>query len=328
MNRVLITGGAGYIGSVLANACIGRGYKVRVVDTLSFDYKTPLNNLSHPSYEFCRGDICDASIYDRILEEVDFIVHTAAIVGEPASNKYAALTRHVNVDASIKLIEKAKSLKKKFIFFSTCSNYGIADGMADENTPPTPLSLYSETKIDVEKYLLEKCNGLEWVICRLSTAYGASPRMRFDLTVNDFSIQALTGKRLEIFLPYSYRPYAHVYDIAQVVCALIENFNKVKNNVFNVGFEGENYQKIQIADVIKKYIPDLEIKVVESNADMRDYRVDFTKLSKAVSIKKTYSIDDGVRQVITMFNEGLIADYKAPEYYNTSPKLSEVNVVK
>ncbi len=244
--KLLITGGAGYIGSVITNLALQLGYQVKVIDTLWFKKDIPLIHLNNPNYQFIKGDICDKNITKKIIKDIDFIINAAAVVGDPASKKFPNLTYETNYEACINLAELAKKNEVKgFIFFSTCSNYGITNGLANEETELNPLSIYAKAKVKSEEYLMNKINGLNWVICRLSTVYGASPRMRFDLTVNDFTMNAYMKKYLDIFLPYSYRAYIHVYDLAKVIIELIKNFEKIKNNVFNVGFSGENYQKIQ-----------------------------------------------------------------------------------
>jgi nucleoside-diphosphate-sugar epimerase len=279
MFNILITGGAGYMGAVVTNLALNYGYKVKVVDLLWFDKKVPLVNLDNPNYTFVKGDIRDVNLTDKILKGVDFVIHAAAIVGEPASKKFPHLTKDINYNASINLISKASEYGVKgFIFLSTCSNYGITQGVATENTAVKPLSLYASTKVSVEKHLLSEVKNMGWVICRMATLYGYSPRMRFDLTVNDFTMNAFIKKYLDIFLPHTYRPYIHVLDAATVILKIIERFNEVKNNVFNVGFNGENYQKIQIAEIIQQFMPDVHIDIVKKGTYLRDYQVDFSKL--------------------------------------------------
>lgn len=322
MKRVLITGGAGYIGNVLATLLIENGLSVKAVDLLWFDKKIPDINKNNPRYKFIKGDISDNDILDEAIEGVDYVVHTAAVVGDPASKKFPDLTYKTNVQASMGIIKKAEQKKiKGFIFLSTCSNYGITDGAADEDTPLKPLSLYSETKVKIEEFLMSKTKDLDWVICRLSTVYGLSPRMRFDLTVNDFALNAFKKKYLDIFLPYSYRPYIHVYDAAKTISKIIDNFDKVKNNVFNVGFPKENYQKIEIANIVKEYIPGIKIDILKDGADKRDYKVDFSKIEKSLGVNKTYTVRDGIREIIHKLEKGDMRDPYEAKYYNTSPDI-------
>jgi nucleoside-diphosphate-sugar epimerase len=318
--EIMITGGAGYLGSVVTNMALQKKYRVKTIDCLWFDHTVPLMHTHNPDYQFFRYDISDARCFPEYLNGVDYIVHTAAVVGEPASNKYPELTRKVNYEASKQLIDAAQEYGVKgIVFLSTCSNYGVSEGVATEDTPLQPLSLYAETKVNVEKYL-EKQNGTNWVICRLSTIYGSSPRMRFDLTVNDFAANAFMKKYLDVFLPYTYRPYIHVYDVAHVLLEIIENFQNVKNNVFNVGFNGENYQKITIAETIKEFIPDLKIEIVEKGTDLRDYQVDFSKLKKFLNVDITYTVKDGVKEIINLLRNGIIDNPYEEKYYNTNIK--------
>lgn len=324
--KLLITGGAGYIGSVIANLALQYGYQVRVVDTLWFKKDIPLIHLNHPNYKFIRGDICDKNFAKEILKGIDFVINAAAVVGDPASKKYPDLTYKTNYEACINLAELAQEYKVKgFIFFSTCSNYGIATGFAIEETEVKPLSLYAETKVKAEEYLMNKIRGLDWVICRLSTVYGVSPRMRFDLTVNDFTMNAYMKKYLDIFLPYSHRPYIHLYDVTKVIMELLKNFEKVKNNVFNIGFNGENYQKIQIANIVKENIPDTKIEIVKTGSDLRDYQVDFSKLKKFLNIKNTYTIKNGVEEVLEVLKGKIITNPYENYYYDTLPDIGEKN---
>lgn len=325
--KILITGGAGYIGSVLTNLALQNGHSVVAVDHLWFNEHIPLIHLSNPNYTFVKGDIRDKSVVEGAMQNIDFVIHTAAVVGDPASKLFPEDTVSINEAASYQLIDLARERKVKgFIFFSTCSNYGIANDLATEETPLSPLSLYAESKVNVERYLTEKVKDMDWVIGRLSTIYGASPRMRFDLTVNDFTLNGWKKKYLDIFLPESYRPYIHVFDLANVMMTIIANFDKVKNNVFNIGFPGENYQKIQIANTVKKYIPDVKIDILREGGDKRDYQVDFSKLHKFISVKQIFNVDKSVAEIVEMLEKGYIIDPDSPVYYNTTPKLKQVTV--
>ena len=319
--RLLITGGAGFIGSVLSGRALDAGFNVRVVDALWFNKDIPLIHKGNPSYEFIRGDLRDSAVAEAALKGVEYIVHAAAIVGEPACDKYPELTKQINSEVSLDLIERARNGKVKgFIFFSTCSNYGIADGLATEATPLNPLSLYAKTKVGVERKLMETTD-MDWIICRLSTVYGYSPRMRFDLTINDFTMNAFAKKYLGIFLPYTYRPYIHVHDLANVIVTMLGNFERVKNNVFNVGFNGENFQKMQIAEAVRKQLPDTKVEVVKSGMDRRDYQVDFTRLHNFLKVNNRFSLDSGIGEILSYLRDGLFADPYAGHFYNTNPDI-------
>jgi len=162
---------------------------------------------------------------------------------------------------------------------------------------------------------------LDWVICRLSTVYGCSPRIRFDLTVNDFIMNAYMNKYLDIFLPYTYRPYIHVYDVARVVMGLIDKFEQVKRNVFNVGFNGENYRKIEVAECVKSILPETRIEIVKSGTDLRDYQVDFSKLRDLLNMENTFNVERGVKEVLALLESGAVTDPYDRRYYNTTPDL-------
>lgn len=320
--KILITGGAGYIGSVLTGLGLSRNHQVRAVDCLWFDQTIPLSYSQYPDYEFIRGDFTDPYVLESALEGVDLVIHTAAVVGDPASKKYPELTRKTNDEGTIALINKARAKGVRgFVFFSTCSNYGVADTLATEETPLKPLSLYAQTKVNVERYLIDSVSDMKWIIGRLSTVYGLSPRMRFDLTVNDFMMNAYRSKKLDIFFPESYRPYIHVFDLANVVLELAERMDSLGRQVFNIGFNGENYRKIQIANEVKRLVPDLNIEILKQGGDLRDYQVDFAKLSKVISYKPEFNVKKGLKKLNSYLQMKLIDDYDNPVFYNTSPRI-------
>ncbi len=321
--RILITGGAGYIGSVLTNQALQKGHSVTAVDLLWFDRRIPTIHLSDPRYTFVHGDIGDKALMAKLLEGVDFVIHTAAVVGDPASKLFPELTQRINEDASLQLIGLAQQAGiKGFIFFSTCSNYGVADSLATEESPLNPLSLYAQTKVNVERHLMDEVKGMDWVIGRLSTIYGASPRMRFDLTVNDFTLAAYRDKLLQLFLPESYRPYIHVLDLSRIMMEVVDRFDGVKNNVYNIGFPGENYQKIRIAQLVQQEIPGVKVEILKEGGDKRDYQVDFTKLHTAITIEQVFNVERSVKEIHVMLREGYVVDPAAPIHYNTTPFLS------
>jgi nucleoside-diphosphate-sugar epimerase len=320
--KILITGGAGYIGSMITNVALQNNIQVKVIDCLWFNQAIPLIHYSNPNYEFIRGDICDTGLHESLLKDVDFVIHCAAVVGDPASKLFPELTQKINYDASIALFNKAVAMQKKgFIFFSTCSNYGVAQGMATEDSELKPLSLYAETKVHTEQYIINNHKDLDYIICRLSTVYGLSPRMRFDLTVNDFALNGYRKKYLDIFLPESYRPYIHVFDLANTIIKLLQNFDKTKNNVFNLGFKGENYMKIEIADAVQKHIEGVKVDILKEGGDLRDYKVDFSKLYSYLGLNNSFNVEKSVKEIVEILRAKIITDFDNPIYYNTSPNL-------
>ena len=206
---VLITGGAGYVGSVLTAELLGEGYRVKVLDNLMHGGESLLPVLGHERFEFVRGDVRNNEDLLTVLAGVDKVVHLAAIVGDPASKKMPEETKEINLEATKKIVDLSKEKGiKRLVFFSTCSNYGTSDSdeLSDENTPLNPISLYAETKVEAEKYVFSSVGtGFAPCVFRVSTIFGTSPRMRFDLTVNQFVLEALRDRKLIIFATMVFR---------------------------------------------------------------------------------------------------------------------------
>jgi nucleoside-diphosphate-sugar epimerase len=248
----------------------------------------------------------------------------AAIVGDPACKLHSDLANKTNWTSSKWLIERSKSAGvSKFIFASTCSNYGKMDdpeAYVDENSRLAPVSLYAELKVKFEKYMLndvKKLDGFSPTSLRFSTVYGLSPRMRFDLTVNEFTKELSLGKELVVFGEQFWRPYCHVKDFSNAFIAVLKAPNeKVAYNVFNVGDTKENYTKQMIVDEIKKILPNSKIKYVAKNEDPRDYRVNCDKIKRELGFKITMTVPDGIMEVKRLIQENLIQDSENQKYYN------------
>jgi len=319
--RVLITGVAGYIGSVLAQRLLAEGHEVFGIDKLIHGRGTSLLHLAtYDNFHFIKGDIYDVENYENLIDNETYVVHLAAIVGEPASRKYPEETKRTNLDATKKLIDTSvKKGVKKFVFVSTCSNYGkVKEGeYATEEHQLNPLSLYAETKVRMERYLMDEIGkSMNWTILRFATVYGLSPRMRFDLTVNHFTKDAVLKGYLDIFLPYSNRPYVHVVDVARAVKLVLDKKDESAYNVFNVGDTGENYRKIDIVKEVKKFVPHLKVSFVEKGSDPRDYRVSFEKIKNVLEYRITRRVPDGVREVFHAVKEGWFKDPEDRFYRN------------
>lgn len=279
--KVLLTGGAGYIGSVVRQHFLDNGYAIRVIDNSPCDYS---------------GDINISIDTQRAIQDMDCVVHLAAIVGEKACDANPRKAINTNYRASIGLIDLLLGSQVKFIFASTCSNYGIKKEPASEDSELLPLSLYASSKVYVEKYLENNAGGLDYTILRLSTAYGLSPKMRFDLTVNEFALEAIKKRKLIVYEHESCRPYVHVADIARAIELVIERPNASYRQIFNVG--GENLTKDEIATKIKGSVPECEITYDDRITDRRDYRVSFDKIATMLDYTPTKTVDEGILEII------------------------------
>lgn len=323
IKRVLVTGGAGYIGSVLVRILLNRGYSVRVLDSLKFGGDALFDVAQDPNFEFIKGDIRNDQDVDKALQGIEAVAHLAAIVGDPACSKFAEEAREVNWDASVSLFEKAeKSGIKRFVFASTCSNYGkMADpnSYVNENSELRPVSLYAELKVKFENYILKERRDAAMcaTALRFSTVYGFSPRIRFDLTVNEFTRNICLKGEQEIWGPQFNRPYCHVDDLARsVVLALEAPVEKVKANVFNVGDTTENYSKRMLMEEIQKQIPAAKAIYVEKTEDPRDYRVNCDKIKSDLGFTITKKVPDGIREIIKLMDSGMITDAYSQKFRN------------
>lgn len=322
--KVLVSGGAGYIGSVLVRLLLDNGYAVRVIDNLSFGGEPIIDLLNNDRFEFVKGDIRNPADVERAIDSsIDYVAHLAAIVGDPACAVDPAYTRSVNIDGAQLMYNTANAKGvKKFVFASTCSNYGkMKDPSAyvHEDSELAPVSLYAETKVAFEKFLLgqDKNNICKPTCLRFSTVYGLSLRPRFDLTVNEFTKELALGRELVIFGEQFWRPYCHVIDLARSVMAVIEaGDEKVAFDVFNVGDTNENYQKQMIVDEIRKFIPDAQVKYVSKVEDPRDYRVSFSKIKDRIGFQVSKRLADGISQIKIAVQDGFILNPDDQKYKN------------
>ena len=313
--KVLVTGGAGYIGSVLVPMLLALGHRVRVFDSLLHGGRSLMGVWSHPGFEFLRGDVCQGTSVESALRDIEAVVHLAAIVGDPACARQPDVAHAVNLEATLALIEASRRQDvSRFVFASTCSNYGRMSEAehyyVDETSELRPVSLYAETKVAVEKAIMEhRGAGFCPTILRFATVFGVSPRMRLDLTVNHFVAEMITKKRLLVFGEHFWRPYVHVRDAANAV-ALVLNAApaKVKGEVFNVGSTKENYRKLDLIELVRPYAPDVVVEYVQRKNDQRDYRVSFDKVEKALEFGIQHTVPDGIREVARLVRDGVVGD--------------------
>jgi nucleoside-diphosphate-sugar epimerase len=321
--NILVTGGAGYIGSTLVPALLEAGHQVRVLDSLMHGGRSLLPVWSHPRFDFLRGDVRDPAAVRAALERVEAVVHLAAIVGDPACARQAELAREVNREASLALLSaSAPAGVRRFVFASTCSNYGRMqdrDAHVDESSELRPVSLYAETKVAVERAVLDPARtpGLCATALRFATVYGVSPRMRFDLTVNEFTLEVLTRKRLIVFGEQFWRPYVHVRDLARGIGLILQApVDRVHNQAFNLGSTAQNYQKQQLVEMLRPLAPEAVVEFVHKEEDPRDYRVSFEKIRRVFDFECRHSVESGMREVSRLVRSGAIQDYDSPEYRN------------
>jgi nucleoside-diphosphate-sugar epimerase len=320
---ILVTGGAGYIGSVLVRLLLARGWRVRVLDRLLAGGESLLELFDHERFEFCRGDIRDPETVARAVAGCYGVAHLAAIVGDPACRAQPELARSTNLDGSRLLLEAARRAGvPRFVFASTCSNYGKMpdpEQYVDETSPLAPVSLYAETKVAFERELIEcsRADGLVGTALRFATVYGVSPRLRFDLTVNEFTRELALGRELVIFGEHFWRPYCHVRDLAAAVLAVLEaDPARVAGEVFNVGDTAENYTKKMIAEALLRQIPEGRIRYVHRTEDPRDYRVSFDKIRRVLGFQISRRVPDGIAEILRLLRSGLLSNPDAPQYAN------------
>lgn len=321
--KVLVTGGAGYIGSVLVRKLLNAGHTVRVIDSLKFGGEALYDVMMHPQFEFIKGDIRNAEDVAKALQGMEAVAHLAAIVGDPACKKFSDEARDTNWNGSVALFEAAeKAGVQRFVFASTCSNYGKmadADSFVTETSALKPVSLYAELKVQFENYLLNDRKNAHMcsTALRFSTVYGFSPRIRFDLTVNEFTRNAAIHGEQEIWGAQFWRPYCHVDDLARSVVLVLESDeSKVRANVFNVGSTEENYNKGMIIEEVCKVVPNTRVHYVESAEDPRDYRVNFDKIKNELGYTITKTVPDGVREIYILLKTGIVTDPFAEKFRN------------
>ena len=326
MEHVLVTGGAGYVGSGLLRELLSEDYYVTCVDKLMFGGESLLDIWHNKNFTFIKCDVNDWDSFNKILSDNNFdaVIHLAAIVGDPACKLHSDLANKTNWDSSKWLIDKCKEIGiSKFLFASTCSNYGKMDdpeSYLDEDSKLAPVSLYAELKVKFEQYMLNEMTKSDEFVptsLRFSTVYGLSPRMRFDLTVNEFTKDLSLDRELVIFGEQFWRPYCHVKDFSNAFITVLKSpTEKVAYNVFNVGDTQENYTKKMLVDELLKSIPHSKIKYVNKNEDPRDYRVNSDKIKRELGFEITMRVPDGIEEVKRMVQEGIIQDPENQRYYN------------
>jgi nucleoside-diphosphate-sugar epimerase len=301
MKKILVTGGAGYLGSVLCTNLLNFGYKVTVIDNLLYNKESLLHLMLNKNFKFIKGDVLNKKLMLKEIKGKDFIIPLAALVGAPLCKKFPKKAKQVNFDSIDFLINKI-SKNQKIIYPNTNSGYGISDkkSVCDENSLLKPISIYGKTKVDAEKKVLSHKNS---IVFRLATVFGYSYRMRTDLLVNFYVSEAIKMKKINIYEPKFRRNYIHVTDIAKAFIFAITNFNKMKGNIYNLGLSSANLTKLDLVKKIKKQMKYLKIKIVKNkkDPDKRDYFVSNKKIEK-LGFYPDVDIDSGITELIKVFS--------------------------
>ena len=294
--HVLVTGGAGYIGSRLVPALLKKGYAVTVLDTLQYKEPSLLQFCNDERFNFVRGDASDAATLDALVRDVDSVIPLAAVVGAPACKLNPRYATMINFDAVVMLVS-LMSKDQKIVYPTTNSGYGIGakDVYCTEESPLRPISLYGRTKADAEAEVLGRVNGLSF---RLATVFGTSPRMRWDLLVNDFTLRAVQERCLVLFEADFRRNYIHIEDVCSTFIYGLENYERLRGGSYNLGLSSANLTKRQLAEKIKAVVPDVVIieSAIGSDPDKRDYVVSNEKLERT-GWRPEVSIEKGIREL-------------------------------
>jgi len=311
MKKILITGGAGYVGSKLATKLVSMNFEVTVVDILKFTSNSLNHLFQFKNFKFIKGNVKDKKLMKKLIKKNEFIIPLAALVGAPLCEKNKNEAISINLK-SINFLVKNLTSKNKIIYLTTNSGYGVGEKnkYCDEKSPLNPISLYGRTKVDAEKIISKYKNS---VCFRLATVFGYSYRMRTDLLVNNFVYKAIKDKKLKIYEPHFRRNYIHINDVVDGIIYAITNFNKLKSNVYNLGLSSANLTKYMLARKIKKKLKYLKVDIIKNkkDPDQRDYFVSNKKIEKKGFKAKT-TIESGIDELVNIFtytDEKIINNY-------------------
>lgn len=313
--KILITGGAGYLGSVITEKLLSKGHEITILDNLMYNQTSSIIFSHNPNFEFIYGDVRDKELIENLVFDFDAIIPLAAIVGFPACDRDKELATAINYEHVRYICELVNDTRIKVVYPNTNSGYGIGEsGECTEESPLNPISHYGVTKVKAEGEVL----GIGGISVRLATVFGTSPRMRMDLLVNEFVYKSLTDKYITIFEKDFVRNYIHIRDVANVFLFMIENYEKHSGEVFNVGLSDANLSKEQLVEKIKEYVPNFAITYSDyySDPDKRDYIVSNQKI-ESVGWTAEHSLDDGIIELIKTYTI-LIQDLSS-KYRNGFP---------
>jgi nucleoside-diphosphate-sugar epimerase len=335
--HVLVVGGAGYVGNVLVRRLLARGYRVRVLDSLIFEHGEAIAGVfDEPGFEFVRGDLRVAGELEPALEGITDVVLLAALVGDPISRKYPELARDVGEAGAMRMFDTVAARGiDRFVFTSTCSNYGLrtSDELATEESELAPLSIYAETKVAFEQYVLshrEQWGDCSPTLLRISTAYGISPRMRFDLTISEFTRTMAVGEELVVYDADTWRPYCHIADISKAIITVLESdAEAVRGEVFNVGHSDENYTKRMVVEAVQEYLGGTgKVSYNEGGVDPRNYRVSFDKIRDKLGYEPDVRVPQAVGSLIEAIRAGGFADVPERPRFYTNHSIPSIHIAE
>jgi len=315
--KILITGGAGYLGSVITGKMLNAGHQVVVLDKLIFNQVSLLTYTSNPNFKFIHGDVRNLELLERLCNEVDVIIPLAAIVGFPACASEPELAKDINFRQIFNIVKFTNGKGKKILYPNTNSGYGIGVGQTEctEESPLNPISVYGTTKCDAENFLKTNTDA---IIFRLATVFGVSPRMRTDLLVNDFTYEAITKKYITVFEKNFKRNFIHIQDVASVFLFMLENYDQYRGEIFNVGLSNANLSKQELLEKIQEHVKNFAINYNDyfEDPDKRDYIVSNLKVESTGWLPK-WTIDMGIEELIMAYQ--MIVPRMSAEFRNGFP---------
>tara|TARA_X000000950_G_scaffold283078_1_gene383171 strand:+ start:109 stop:1113 length:1005 start_codon:yes stop_codon:yes gene_type:complete len=309
VKNILVVGGSGYIGRVLIEDLIKEQNKIINLDLKIYPDQKDKSLKNYQNENFINLDLRDTKSIKNYLSSVNSVIILAGLVGEHITKKYPLLSETINEKGITDLIDECDNYKniKNLIFVSTCSNYGITKNqtLVSEDHELKPLSPYAKAKVKIEKYILDKKKTLySPTILRFATAFGYSPRMRYDLTINHFCYSMFKEKKIEVYDPDTWRPYCHVKDFSRLIKKiLISERNKIYKKVFNAGSNSNNFTKSGIVNLISKRLPDAKVLLKKGGVDKRDYRVSFEKIERELGFKAKFSVEDGINEILNILRD-------------------------
>ena len=316
--KILLIGGGGYLGSILTRKLLMNGFSVRIFDLFIYG-KSHVNKIKDDNLEIIHGDIRNIESISSALVDVDSVILLAAVVGDPASLARPLQTIQTNYLATQVIVSACKFEQiNRFIYASTCSVYGFSNNLLDEESPMNPVSLYARTKISSENTIKNLVNGnFAPTILRMSTLYGYSPRMRFDLVVNTMTMKAFLDKEILVFGGDQWRPILKVDDAADAYIKVLDSdINLIKGKIYNVGSEFQNFRIKDIAKIVSKSTNGTKIKTLKSNVDIRDYKVSFEKIKKELSFSPELNLEESIHDIYNKLENKTLKNPKDKKYYN------------